>query len=102
MRLALALALLMSMPVDTAAACHRFSVWHFSSPQRCGVRSLHHVADGVRPAPARTAVLLRPSAPVAPLDEAAIRVIAKDVGGGFGIGVRAAFGFELIGHAAEQ
>jgi hypothetical protein len=36
MRLALALAL--SLAADPAAACHRFSVWRYPTPQRCAVR----------------------------------------------------------------
>ena len=35
--LLLALALLASATVPAAAACHRYSVWHYPFPQRCGV-----------------------------------------------------------------
>ena len=36
--LLLALAVLASAPVPAAAGCHRYSVWHYPWPQRCGVR----------------------------------------------------------------
>ena len=36
LRIALAVALLASMPTD-AAACHHFSRWYYPIPQRCGV-----------------------------------------------------------------
>ena len=36
MRLALAIAL--TLAADPAAACHRFSVWRYPTPQRCAVR----------------------------------------------------------------
>ena len=35
LRIALAIALLASMPTD-AAACHHFSRWYYPVPQRCG------------------------------------------------------------------
>ena len=35
LRIALAVALLASMPTD-AAACHHFSRWYYPVPQRCG------------------------------------------------------------------
>jgi hypothetical protein len=35
----IALALYAAMPADSAAACHRYRVWHFRTPQRCELES---------------------------------------------------------------
>lgn len=36
-RLSLAVILALSLPVDTAAACRRYAIWHYRFPQRCEV-----------------------------------------------------------------
>jgi hypothetical protein len=76
MRIALALALLASMTTE-AAACHRFSIWHYSWPQRCGSQSLAErslrpraARVALRPALARTVASTQPPAPVAMSEEA--------------------------------
>jgi hypothetical protein len=64
MRLALALAL--TLAADPAVACHRFSVWRFPYPQRCGVAHVQRVAS-----------LLQATPPLKPvLDEDAARAQA--------------------------
>jgi hypothetical protein len=77
MRLALALAL--TLAADPAAACHRFSVWRYPTPQRCPVR----LAQEARPRPsahfrAEVAPAREESrpAPPEPIDEDAARAKA--------------------------
>jgi hypothetical protein len=85
MRLALALAL--TLAADPAAACHRFSVWRYPTPQRCGLRlaqeahprpSMHFRAEVApareesRPAPPEP----KGPIPFGPIDEDAARAKA--------------------------
>jgi hypothetical protein len=70
MRLALALAL--TLAADPAAACHRFSVWRYPTPQRCGLR----LAQEAHPRPSRQLREEGRPAPPEPIDEDADRAKA--------------------------
>jgi hypothetical protein len=52
MRLALALALTLSLPVDPAFGCHRFSVWRYPWAQHCKLARATAVREAAR-GPAR-------------------------------------------------
>jgi len=65
--LALAAALLASMPVE-AAACHHYSRWYYPWPQRCGVTAARHVTS--RPVTSVTAAQDVPEIPLPSLARA--------------------------------
>jgi hypothetical protein len=53
----LAFALVLTLAADPAVACHRFSVWRFPQPQRCGMAHVQRVASLSKPVPPTKPIL---------------------------------------------